>query len=98
MPRKVLSKSPHILEGIKAMAEFFGKHPTTIAKWIDTGYLPASKTPDGVWFISKSLINMWMFAGNRAELKRKIESGEHRVDPEIVKELLEDGRNKKWND
>ena len=96
MPKPVDNKSPHILEGVRAIAEYFGKHENTIRGWIHKGFLPASKTPDGVWFISKSLINMWIFAGNRAELITKVKSGHHRIDPDIVKELLADGKDTDW--
>ena len=97
MPKPVNNQSRHILEGIREIAEYFGKHENTIKKWIHKGYLPASKTPDGVWFITKSMINMWIFAGNRAELKKLVEQGNTSVDKEIVKEILEDGRSTDWS-
>lgn len=67
----ITSKSHYMLEGLKEIAEYMGKHPWTIAKWITEGYFPAAKNKEGRWFISTSLIDTWIVAGNIAELNAK---------------------------
>jgi hypothetical protein len=93
---KIKNTSPNIIEGIPNIAEYMGKHRNTIMNWINKGYLPAAKNPDGIWFITKSLINMWIFSQNQAELRKRVAEGDSRIDPEVARELLMDGKDKTW--
>ncbi len=68
---KLPNPSANILEGIPNIAEFFGRSYDTIARWIKAGYLPAGKTPQGRWFITRSLIDNWVIAVHKAELQSK---------------------------
>ena len=62
------NKNPNILEGIAAIAAFIGKSPNTTTSWILNHGLPATKTPEGLWYTHKALILQWIYAGWRAEV------------------------------
>jgi excisionase family DNA binding protein len=70
-PQFSVNKSSYALEGAAEIAHYLGKHRNTISKWIVSGFLPATKTPEGKWFITTSLIDAWIVAGNTAELAAK---------------------------
>ena len=67
----VLNTNPDMLEGLSAIASFIGKSPNTAASWITKHGLPATKLPNGRWLTHKSLVLQWIYAGHRAEIKKK---------------------------
>ncbi len=71
MPGKRRNKSPHVLETIPAIAEYLGKHPNTIGRWIKYHDLPAMRMPSGHWMTTRDAITAWIIAGGRAERKRR---------------------------
>jgi len=60
--------NPAILEGLDSIAFFLGKSNQTVARWIKTHGLPATKTPSGVWMTHKTLVLQWMYAGHLVDV------------------------------
>jgi hypothetical protein len=78
-PYKVNKRNPNILEGVAAIANFIGKSPNTAKRWILEAGLPATKTPEGLWYTHKALILQWIYAGWRAEIAAQNGSVPERV-------------------
>jgi hypothetical protein len=63
--------SPHVIEGLDAIAAYMGKSRITIWRWIQRGWLPAGRLPDGTWFITPSLIDRVCVASHDGYISRK---------------------------
>lgn len=60
------SSSSDFIVGMAAIGAHFGRSRTTIWRWITREGLPAAKMPGGHWAITRSLIDQWLLARNRA--------------------------------
>jgi hypothetical protein len=58
------NQSPHLIEGVPAIARYLGKHPATIRRWIKSGFLPCGRAPDGTFIITPSLIDRAIIASH----------------------------------
>ena len=55
-----ISPNPDLLEGIPAIAHYFGKSYNTIYTWIQTKGLPAMRTDRGRWTTSRQALMAWV--------------------------------------
>lgn len=70
MPKPKRNRSPHLIEGLHAIAKRLNRSKSTIERWIADGVIPAAKLPDGTWVITPSLIDRFIVADSEARLEK----------------------------
>lgn len=61
---------------LKGIAKRFNVAPITIFRWIHFHGLPAGKLPGGTWYITEALIDTWLLARNKVQIKEAQEKRE----------------------